>query len=263
MKRKLFAAVLVLALLVSGYTLYAYLSTRGLRVYLMGTQMGAVLAGSWQFTFLAAVVLWSPGVVALVRKAAGLRGRKMAPGQAEDATEILQQGGMEATERLEPRKGEADAAGNRGIRKRKKAAQALRETAAATEPDGGSNGPLAPTELLEPRRGSVEATEILEPDGDGELPLTPPGTAGTPSESEKGSDMSEIGAATELMEEPPVREPMPEEKGEAIPFPAGQVYQGEKITAAPPRPTAPRLCPHCGHPVTGRFCAKCGAKVGE
>ena len=93
MKRKLFAAVLVLALLVSGYTLYAYLSTRGLRVYLMGTQMGAVLAGSWQFTFLAAVVLWSPGVVALVRKAAGLRGRKMAPGQAEDATEILQQGG--------------------------------------------------------------------------------------------------------------------------------------------------------------------------
>ena len=110
MKRKLFAAVLVLALLVSGYTLYAYLSTRGLRVYLMGTQMGAVLAGSWQFTFLAAVVLWSPGVVALVRKAAGLRGRKMAPGQAEDATEILQQGGMEATERLEPRKGETDAA---------------------------------------------------------------------------------------------------------------------------------------------------------
>ena len=58
MKRKLLTALLALALLASAYTAYACLATRGMRVYLMGTGLGAVLAGSWQFTLLAAVILW-------------------------------------------------------------------------------------------------------------------------------------------------------------------------------------------------------------
>ena len=68
MKRKLFAISLVLALLASAYAAYACLSTRGIRVYLMGTRMGAVLAGTWQLALLAAVILWIPAAITLIRK---------------------------------------------------------------------------------------------------------------------------------------------------------------------------------------------------
>ena len=67
MKRKLFAASLVLALLASVYTAYAFSATRGLQIYLMGTGIGAVFAISWQITIFAAILLWVPGVVKLVR----------------------------------------------------------------------------------------------------------------------------------------------------------------------------------------------------
>lgn len=118
MKRKLFVISLVLALLVSAYTAYACLSTRGLRVYLMGTQMGAVFAGTWQFTLLTAVILWIPVAIVLIRKVQGLRRRGPAPVESQIPTEImadeedpeatklleLQGSAEEATELLEPQK---------------------------------------------------------------------------------------------------------------------------------------------------------------
>ena len=81
MKKKLLLVAVVLALVASGYTAYAYFATRGVAVYLLGTQRGAVLAGSWQGTLLLAVALWIPGAVALVRK---LRGRGKAPAPAAE-----------------------------------------------------------------------------------------------------------------------------------------------------------------------------------
>ena len=83
MKRKLLTALLALALLASAYTAYACLATRGMRVYLMGTGLGAVLAGSWQFTLLAAVILWLPCLALAVGKVRGLRKKKAVSSTAE------------------------------------------------------------------------------------------------------------------------------------------------------------------------------------
>ena len=104
MKRKLFAISLVLALLASAYAAYACLSTRGIRVYLMGTRMGAVLAGTWQLALLAAVILWIPAAITLIRKVRGMRRHSPVPTEDQTATEIVaDEEDPEATELLEPR----------------------------------------------------------------------------------------------------------------------------------------------------------------
>ena len=129
MKRKLFAISLVLALLASAYAAYACLSTRGIRVYLMGTRMGAVLAGTWQLALLAAVILWIPAAITLIRKVRGMRRHSPVPTEDQTATEIVaDEEDPEATELLEPRGSAREA-----------------------------------TELLEPRGSAGEATELLGP----------------------------------------------------------------------------------------------------
>ena len=135
MKRKLLVITLAAALLAAVYTIFAYLSTRGLQIYLMGTRKGAVLAGTWQIALLADILLWIPGAAALIRK---IKGRRKAPGVKErmeasapntqDPTEQPEKGEAEETELLEPRRGETEE-----------------------------------TELLEPRRGETEETVLLEP----------------------------------------------------------------------------------------------------
>lgn len=193
MKRKLFAASLVLALLVSAYTAYACLSTRGLRVYLMGTGMGAVFTGTWQLTFLAAVILWIPGAVVLLRKVRGLRRRGAVSPEAQSAAEAVA-GEGEETELLKPQRGEEE------------------------------------TELLETRRGEEE-TELLEPQRD----------------TEKETELLESG--------------MDGQETEPV-FKAGEI-SGEEPAAPVQAETALRVCPNCGHPVSGKkFCARCGTRVG-
>ena len=135
MKRKLLVITLAAALLAAVYTIFAYLSTRGLQIYLMGTRKGAVLAGTWQIALLADILLWIPGAAALIRK---IKGRRKTPGVKErveasapntqDPTEQPEKGETEETELLEPRRGETEE-----------------------------------TELLEPRRGETEETVLLEP----------------------------------------------------------------------------------------------------
>ena len=74
MKKKLLLVNIILALAVSGYTAYAWGSTRGLRVSLMGQW----LASTWQLTLLAAAVLWLPTVIVLLRGLSRLRTKKLA-----------------------------------------------------------------------------------------------------------------------------------------------------------------------------------------
>ena len=115
MKRKLLVITLAAALLAAVYTIFAYLSTRGLQIYLMGTRKGAVLAGTWQIALLADILLWIPGAAALIRK---IKGRRKAPGVKErmeasapntqDPTEQPEKGETEETELLEPRRGETE-----------------------------------------------------------------------------------------------------------------------------------------------------------
>jgi len=205
MKRKLFAASLVLALLVSAYTAYACLSTRGLRVYLMGTGMGAVFTGTWQLTLLAAVILWIPGAVVLLRKVRGLRRRGAVSPEAQSAAETVA-GEGEETELLKPQRGEEETE--------------LLETRRGEEE----------TELLKPQRGEEE-TELLEPQRD----------------TEKETELLESG--TDGQETEPV-------------FKAGEI-SGEEPAAPVQAETALRVCPNCGHPVSGKkFCARCGTRVG-
>lgn len=104
MKRKLLAVLSALALLASVYTAYAYLSTRGVQIYLMGTRMGAVLAGTWQLALLLAVILWAPGMIVLLRKLSELRQRRTASAEAQISAEVLADG-EEETELLKPRTG--------------------------------------------------------------------------------------------------------------------------------------------------------------
>ena len=148
MKRKLLVITLAAALLAAVYTIFAYLSTRGLQIYLMGTRKGAVLAGTWQIALLADILLWIPGAAALIRK---IKGRRKTPGVKErveasapntqDPTEQPEKGETEETELLEPRRGEA-------------------EETELLEPRRGETEEM---ELLEPRRGETEETELLEP----------------------------------------------------------------------------------------------------
>lgn len=229
MKRKLFAVTLVLALLVSAYTAWACYTTRGLRVYLMDTQLGSVFAGTWQLTLLAAVVLWIPGATVLIRKVSSLKRRGAATPQSRTAggpigggeeTELLEpRGGGEETELLEPRGG--------------------REETELLEPRGGREE----TELLEPRGGGEE-TELLEPRGGGEeTELLEPRGDGEETELLKPRGGRE---ETELLES------------------RGSGEETERPTTPAQAEQPPLLCPNCGHPVAGKkFCARCGAKVGR
>ena len=282
MKRKLFAATLLLALLVSAYTAYACWSTRGLRVYLMGTKMGAILAGSWQITLLAAVALWIPGIVVLIRKATNLRRKPSAFPQAAEPTEILQED-TGTTERLEPRKGSIDVAASQnsgkkktvplfGAKRAKQSGKAGTSGIDTAEPTELLDHDVEATELLEPRRGSGDATELLEPRQESELVQSdaPPShtdkveaaenspAAQEPPKTEKLPEMEMPPKAAET----PGAEPSLREESPAVVMPtAGQSPQKEPLSAAPVPEKAPRFCSKCGHPVTGNFCAKCGTKV--
>ena len=82
MKKKLGIAALVLAILLTGYSVAASLSLRGLGAYRLSTGLGRVLSLSWQYTALAAVLLW-----ALLAAAMRLKKRrqksKLAPAAGE------------------------------------------------------------------------------------------------------------------------------------------------------------------------------------
>lgn len=92
----------LLALLATGYTLYAFLSTRGVKIYLMDTQRGAFLASTWQIGLLIAVVLWLPWVFRLLRRVS--RGKAAQRGAAGTVT--LPNGQVVDTQsRIEPRRG--------------------------------------------------------------------------------------------------------------------------------------------------------------
>lgn len=139
MKRKVLAVSAVLAALLTAYTAYAYLATRGLRVYLIGTRLGGILASSWQITLLAALLLWIPGAAVLIRKVSGRRGDAT---KAAKQTETVDQG---AEKRLESR------------------------AAAVT----------AETELLKPRAAAAAAeTELPEPQAAAAPPTPAPAKAG-------------------------------------------------------------------------------------
>lgn len=295
MKRKLFAATLLLALLVSAYTAYACWSTRGLRVYLMGTKMGAILAGSWQITLLAAVALWIPGIVILIRKATNLRRKPSAFPQAAEPTEILQED-TGTTERLEPRKGSIDVAASQnsgkkktvplfGAKRAKQSGKAGTSGIDTAEPTELLDHDVEATELLEPRRGSDDATELLEPrrgSGDATELLEPRQESELVQSDAPPSHTDKVEAAenSPAAQEPPKTEKLPEmemppkaaetpgaepslrEESPAVVMPtAGQSPQKEPLSAAPVPEKAPRFCSKCGHPVTGNFCAKCGTKV--
>ena len=161
MKRKLLVITLAAALLAAVYTIFAYLSTRGLQIYLMGTRKGAVLAGTWQIALLADILLWIPGAAALIRK---IKGCRKAPGVKErmeasapntqDPTEQPEKGGTEETELLEPRRGEMEET---------ELLEPRRGETEETELLEPRRGETEETELLEPRRGETEETELLEP----------------------------------------------------------------------------------------------------
>ena len=281
MKRKLFAASLVLALLASVYTAYAFSATRGLQIYLMGTGIGAVFAISWQITIFAAILLWVPGVVKLVRL---LRRRK----EAVPAQTVSTAG---ATKLLKPRKGEG---GKTLPLFGKRPAQ--RQTPEPTElldqrPDGLEATEILDreTELLEPRKPAPEEeTELLTPRAPAQE--SPSGPAGEGEEAileSRRPAEAPAAEATELLTapEPVPEEPPKAEKPQKIPSPAAAVPREEPVPVdlsqrleprkarSVPAASAPeedgmgapvQFCPHCGHPVTGKkFCAKCGARVGE
>ena len=235
MKRKLLVITLAAALLAAVYTIFAYLSTRGLQIYLMGTRKGAVLAGTWQIALLADILLWIPGAAALIRK---IKGRRKTPGVKErveasapntqDPTEQPEKGETEETELLEPRRGEA-------------------EETELLEP---RRGETEETELLEPRRGGTEETELLEPrrGGTEETELLEP---------RRGE-----------MEETVLLEPCAGDDDETT------VPEPEKSEPEKPQPERPaakaagkgtvQFCPNCGAPVAGKkFCPKCGTKTGN
>ena len=68
MKRKVLFLSLVFAAVLTVYTAYAFIVTRGLKVYLISTRLGKALVSSWQITLLMALIFWIPVLVSLIKK---------------------------------------------------------------------------------------------------------------------------------------------------------------------------------------------------
>ena len=148
MKKWLFRILLVLALAVSGYTAWAWNSTRGLKIYLMKTKMGAFLASTWQIALLAAILLWLPVVIVLL-----VRLSRRAKGKTPSAQTVPV--GAAATV-IEPRR-------------------AAPVTAAVpVQP----TAPMEETELIPPA-APAEETELIQPAAPAEetIPLEPAASA--------------------------------------------------------------------------------------
>ncbi|BAL00617.1 hypothetical protein OBV_34180 [Oscillibacter valericigenes Sjm18-20] len=63
MKKKLLHFTIIIALLATGYALYALHTIRGLGIYLIKTSWGGMLAATWQPALLVALILWLPAVI--------------------------------------------------------------------------------------------------------------------------------------------------------------------------------------------------------
>ena len=68
MRKKISIILLALGAAAAMYSLVACMLTRGLSIYRLGTKLGAVLAGSWQYTTAAAVVLIAAAVIPWILK---------------------------------------------------------------------------------------------------------------------------------------------------------------------------------------------------
>ena len=160
MKKWLFRILLVLALAVSGYTACAWNSTRGLKIYLMKTKMGAFLASTWQIALLAAILLWLPVVIVLL-----VRLSRRAKGRTPSAQTVPV--GAAATV-IEPRRAASVTA-----------AVPVQPTAPAEETE--LIPPAAPaeeTELIQPA-APAEETVLIQPTAPAEetIPLEPAASA--------------------------------------------------------------------------------------
>ena len=100
MKRKLTFAALLLMILLAVYSIAARWMLRGTGAYRLGTSVGAVLANSWQYTALAALllllILALPRLVRLLRRRSGARQPQNGPLQAKGRDNPKKKGKKEA-----------------------------------------------------------------------------------------------------------------------------------------------------------------------
>ena len=160
MKKWLFRILLALALAVSGYTVWAWNSTRGLKIYLMKTKMGAFLASTWQIALLAAILLWLPVVIVLL-----VRLSRRAKGKTPSAQTVPV--GAAATV-IEPRRAASVTA-----------AVPVQPTAPMEETELiPPAAPVEETELIPPA-APAEETELIQPAAPAEetIPLEPAASA--------------------------------------------------------------------------------------
>lgn len=93
MKRKLSLAALILMAALAVYSAAAWWMLRGAGAYRMGTSMGSILAGSWQYTALAALLLFLvlavPRLLRLLRRRPGAVQAQTQPVQARERSGLL------------------------------------------------------------------------------------------------------------------------------------------------------------------------------
>lgn len=120
MKRKLSLAALVLMVLLGVYSAVAYSMLRGAGAYRIGTTVGSILARSWQYTALAAVllllILAVPRLLRLVRRKPGTQAASgvSEPVKKEKKAGLLRKKAPAAAERIQPAAGTAPMAGDTG-----------------------------------------------------------------------------------------------------------------------------------------------------
>ena len=158
----------LLALLATGYTLYAFLSTRGVKIYLMDTQRGAFLAGTWQIGLLIAVVLWLPWVFRLLRRVS----RGKAAQRGAGGTVTLPNGQVVNTQTLiEPRQGTAVPAAPVVTQTQDLAGMEAAAQGQAPEqsPDRWEETELLPMEELQNLTPYREMAKVSTPTGEGKF----------------------------------------------------------------------------------------------
>ena len=236
MKWKLSLAALILMLLLGGYSIGAWMMLRGAGAYRLGTSMGQILAASWQYTALAAVllllILGIPRLRKLLRY--GIKGSLKNDNGKED--------------KIPPASGTIPMVQEDKI------------------PPASGTIPMPQEDKIPPASGTIPMVqEDKIPSASGTIPMAqedkiPPASGTIPMmQEEKIPPASGTIPMPQEDKSPPASGTIPMVQEDKIPPASGTIPMAQK------KEDDTSVCPNCGAPCgkNQKFCTRCGTRLKE